>query len=80
MNTKELTALFYKHCRNENKRKFIEFMTKKIELEQAAAGEVDFPAFMYAEDAYRQFLLHGYFDEYGRSKQMPNLLEERKGA
>lgn len=80
MNTKELTELFYKHCRAENKRKFIEIMTRRIELVQEAEGEIDLPAAIYAQDAYREFLLHGYFDEYGRLKQMPNLLEERKGA
>lgn len=75
MNEKELTKLFYKTCRAENKRKFIEIMTRRIAEEQAKEGGIDLPASIYANDAYEKFKAAGYFDVYGRLKQLPSLLE-----
>lgn len=75
MNEKELAKDFYKTCRKENKKRFIELMTRKIKQEQKRIGGIDLPAFIYAIDAYNQFKKAGCFDEYGRLKQRPELLE-----
>lgn len=75
MNGKELAKDFYKTCRKENKRRFIELMTQKIKEEQKRIGGIDLPAAIYAHDAYIKFKAAGCFDEYGRLKQKPELLE-----
>ena len=76
MNEKEkMAAEFYNYCRKENKKRFIELMTQKIKEEQKRIGGVDLPAFVYAYDAYNKFKKAGCFDEYGRLKQKPELLE-----
>jgi len=62
---------FYAEVRNRNKAKFIAIATKDIEKQQALEGGVNIPAFIEAEQAYKDFDRAGCFDEYGRLKPMP---------
>lgn len=66
MTTKDFTHQFYVEVKKRNKAKFIEIATKEIQKEQAEENGINIPAFLEAENAYKEFQKAGLFDEFGR--------------
>ena len=69
-NEQNLAHEFYEEIKSRNKAKFIHLATKNIEKEQAEQGGVNIPAFLEAENAYKEFQKADAFDCYGYLKQI----------